>query len=194
MNQTKRKIWASLLMAMTMLWFFGNATALTTLQYGNTPTTQTTSDHNNPCNPCAAKSNPCNPCAAKKWKNPCNPCNPCASKANPCNPCGGKSTFKMSPYKKKSDAIAAGNKLFHNTNLSGSKALSCSVCHNPASKENLDLTTSKPWPHYVKMGGGIISLDQIIQICMVKPMQSTAFKWDDPELVALGAYVNSLRK
>ena len=42
-------------------------------------------------------------------------------------------------------------------------------------------------------GGGVITLDQMIQICMLRPMASKPFDWDDPELPALSAYVQSLK-
>ncbi|MBF0280833.1 MAG: cytochrome C peroxidase, partial [SAR324 cluster bacterium] len=125
-----------------------------------------------PCNPCAANSNPC----------------------NPCNPCGGKPAYKKSIYKTPAEAIADGNKLFHDKSLSGTNTMACTTCHNKDSEGVLDLTQSKAWPHHVEMGGGIVTLDQMIQICMVKPMQSQAFSWDDPSLVALSTYVLSLTK
>ncbi len=38
----------------------------------------------------------------------------------------------------------------------------------------------------------LITLDHMIQICMLTPMQSKAFAWDDPSLVAMNAFVLSL--
>ena len=39
---------------------------------------------------------------------------------------------------------------------------------------------------------GLITLDHMIQICMLTPIKSKAFAWDDPSLVAMNAYVLSL--
>lgn len=100
----------------------------------------------------------------------------------------------MSPYKSQGAATDAGKDLFASKSLSSNGKIACATCHNQYSKGKLDLTKSKPWPHHVAMGGGVITLDQMIQICMVKPMKSTAFSWDDNRLQALNAYVQSMRK
>jgi len=46
----------------------------------------------------------------------------------------------------------------------------------------------------VEMGKGVITLDQIIQICIVKPMGGTAMAWDDHRLAALATYISGLPK
>lgn len=160
----------------------------------------------NPCNPCAAKNacNPCNPCAAKK--NPCNPCNPCAAKnaCNPCNPCGGANVAAgdfMRPVGYAGMAstpalVSEGKALWYDTKLS-SNGLACQTCH--VNNAALNPSFAKPYPHKVAMpsqmaGVGPINLDEMVQFCMVVPMQAKPMKWGSRELAALTAYSASLQK
>ncbi len=166
----------------------------------------------NPCNPCAAKKNPCNPCAAKNPCNPCaakNPCNPCAAK-NPCNPCGANpcaaaavdSKLVVRPhgtmlYKGDTAALVReGKKLFMDENLS-TNGMACETCH--ADLEAFSGSFAKPFPHKVAMAfdsGGIssVSLDEMVQFCMVVPMAAKPLPWDSRELAALTAYTATLQQ
>ena len=177
---------------------------------------------NNPCNPCAAKTaNPCNPCAAKLAKNPCNPCaaknpcNPCAAKrANPCNPCaaknpcnpcgGGKVDPKMvtRPAGMKAysgnhaQLVAEGKKLWQDKSI-GTSGLACGTCH--VNYGNLKETFLKPYPHNVAMaqqraGLKTINADEMVQFCMVVPMQGKPLGWGSKELAALTAYTQEVQK
>ncbi len=159
----------------------------------------------NPCNPCAAKNacNPCNPCAAKKA---CNPCNPCAAKnaCNPCNPCGGAKVAArdfMRPVgfagaASTSALVSEGKALWNDTKLS-SNGLACQTCH--VNNAALNASFAKGYPHKVGMpsqmaGVGSIHLDEMVQFCMVVPMQAKPMKWGSRELAALTAYSASLQK
>jgi hypothetical protein len=164
----------------------------------------------NPCNPCAAKKacNPCNPCAAKKACNPCNPCaakNPCAAGAcNPCNPCGAAKIAArdfMRPVGFQGVAAATpalvseGKSLWNDTSLS-TNGLSCQSCH--ANNALLNPTFAQPYPHKIAMtsqmaGVGPVYLDEMVQFCMVVPMQAKPLKWGSRELAAITAYAGSLQ-
>lgn len=164
----------------------------------------------NPCNPCAAKKNPCNPCnpcAAKS--NPCNPCNPCAAKKNPCNPCGANpcaaeidpkrvlrpAGTKLHPGKL-SSLVRDGKKLFMDKKLS-TNGMACQSCH-----ANLDAfadSFATPFPHLVNMAvdnSGIksVALDEMVQFCMIVPMEAKTLPWDSHELAAVTAYTASLQQ
>ncbi len=160
----------------------------------------------NPCNPCAAK-NPCNPCAAK---NPCNPCNPCAAKKNPCNPCGANpcSGAEIDPklvVRPKGTTLFKGNmasllrdgeKLFKDQSLS-TNGMSCESCH--ADLEQFNDTFMKSYPHMVEMpmdssGVNSVDLDEMVQFCMVAPMEAKPFAWDSRELAAVTAYTATLQQ
>ncbi len=138
----------------------------------------------------AGKANPCgqNPCA----KNPCaaNPCgarNPCA--ANPCaaNPCG-KSANKpirsthITDHKK---LVAMGKRMWSDESL-GTSGFSCMTCHDDHANLNLDKV--KGWPHMVKMTGDIVTLDQMINYCMINPMAAEPLDPNSIEMTAMGAY------
>jgi len=168
----------------------------------------------NPCNPCPAqkKWNPCsakNPCAAHNpcaAKNPCAAANPCA--ANPCaaNPCAASN--KIDPKlvtRPKGTHLATGNPaallaegkvLFMSDTLS-TNGMSCNTCHDENSA--FENTFAKPYPHTVSMAAGragmkSINLDEMIQICMVAPMQAKPLAWESRELAALTAYVTEVQK
>ncbi len=162
----------------------------------------------NPCNPCAAKKacNPCNPCAAKKACNPCNPCNPCAAKnaCNPCNPCGGAKVAARDFMRPAGFATAAassalvseGKTLWNDTSLS-TNGLACQTCH--VNNAALNVTFAQAYPHKIAMpsqmaGVGPIHLDEMVQFCMVVPMQAKPLKWGSRELAALTAYSAALQK
>ena len=113
-----------------------------------------------------------------KKKNPCekNPCarNPCAK--NPCakNPCASKNT----PIRKKQvtdqkKLLTYGKALWNDEKLGKVKGTSCSTCHPGGA-----LLNSKPYPRHIKMAGDILTLDQMINFCMINPMKAKPLKWN----------------
>jgi hypothetical protein len=171
----------------------------------------------NPCaaktlNPCAAKTlNPCaaktlNPCAAKTL-NPCrgaNPCNPCG--ANPCNPCGGGASVDPARFAQpegeslaggnRAQLVAEGAKLWKDGSLSTNGA-SCSTCH-VQNYAQMQPTFAKPYPHRVMMveqmsGVPRVSAAEMVQFCMLQPMQAEPLPWSSPKLAALAAFVEHIR-
>ena len=148
----------------------------------------------NACNPCAAK-NACNPCAAKNACNPCaakNACNPCA--ANPCatNPCGVKMKVKpirTEKIKSLNDAVNLGGKLWKDTKL-GNSGLSCDTCH--ASGNAYNKTALQTYPHFVSMPNDVVTLDQMINFCMINPMKGDPLSYSSKEMTALSAYFQNV--
>ena len=140
----------------------------------------------NPCNPCSMKkmANPCNPCAMKTMKkhNPCNPCsmkkmanpcNPCGMKANPCsmNPCSASANTPIRPHAFNSfqEAVDLGKKMWNDDENMGTAGVACLSCH--ADFDLLNLEKRQNFPHYVKMVGDVVTLDQMINYCLVNPMK-----------------------
>ncbi len=131
-------------------------------------------------NPCGA-----NPCAT----NPCSMKNPCA--ANPCamNPCAAKQSGEANilirkwPLKNYKKVVARGARLWNDTSL-GTAGVSCASCH-----PNGALLNSKPYPKHVKMTEDIVTLDQMINFCMMNPMKAKPLAWNSQKLTALAAYV-----
>lgn len=152
----------------------------------------------NPCavNPCAAK-NPCatNPCAVNPCAvNPCavNPCavNPCAP-VNVCNPCAVNPPLRKKGIKSQKVAIKMGKRLWNDTKL-GNSGLNCNSCHTGGMQLNLDKVG--PFPHYVKMPNDVLTLDQMINYCMINPMKAKPLPWDSRELTAMAAYYQDIVK
>lgn len=154
----------------------------------------------NPCNPCG--SNPCasNPCR----ENPCgaNPCggNPCGS-----NPCAGA---KIDPARFKQptntplasgdsdELLAEGETLWKDRRL-GSSGIACATCHTDGVGQMAD-TFAAPYPHFVKMphdraGVSEVSASEMVNFCMMVPMQDEPLPWGSRELAALTAYVEQIQ-
>ena len=149
----------------------------------------------NVCNPCAAK-NACNPCAAKNACNPCaakNACNPCAA-MNACNPCAGKMKVKSirdkgQGFSSLDEAISYGEKLWKDPSLGNSK-LSCNTCH--VDGKTFNKTVILPYPHFVGMPKDVVSLDQMINFCMLNPMMADPLPYGSKEMTALSAYFQNV--
>lgn len=144
-------------------------------------------------NPCAAAANPCagtstNPCAVT---NPCAAANPCAGARAQVDPNRVTRPEGTEPYRAaRAELIAQGGELWKDTNLS-TNGLSCNTCH----MNNLAFlaTFAEPYPHKVEMALvqanlGEVQIDEMVQLCMVVPMQSEALPWESKELAALAAY------
>jgi cytochrome c len=140
--------------------------------------------------------------------NPCmaaNPCNPCAA-ANPCNPCAVKSLGEKvtqgdrelnSGGHSSGELVAMGETLWSDKSLSSSGATSCSTCHvNGTGMMNASF--AEPYPHYVAMAHERAGMDEVtaaemVQLCMVIPMENEPLEWNSVELAALTSYVESLQ-
>ncbi len=138
-----------------------------------------------------------------------NPCNPCA--ANPCNPCAAAGpAIDASKVKQPADVtlntggrseeelIAMGAELWNDKSLSSTGATACSTCH-VNNYAMINATFAEPYPHYVKMAKDRAGLDQVtaaemVQLCMVIPMQAEPLAWDAVELAALASYVESIQE
>lgn len=157
-----------------------------------------------PCSPCAPRAsrrNPCNPCAAK-GRNPCAAKNPCAA-ANPCA-AGGRIDPKLvtrpkgtKPFRGNRQALVQeGEKLWNDTHLSTNN-FSCQSCHR--GNAMFQPSFVKPYPHRVQMamdnaGLAKITLEEMVQFCMLKPMAAKPLPWDSRELAALTAYTAKVQK
>jgi len=160
----------------------------------------------NPCNPCSMKhnpcsmkkmANPCNPCSMKH--NPCsmkkmaNPCNPCSMKANPCsmNPCSsGKQLTRPHAFNSFQEAVDMGKKMWNDDTL-GTSGVACLSCH--ADFDLLNLEKNQNFPHYVKLVGDVVTLDQMINYCMLNPMAGKELDPDSKEMTAMAAYYRAYR-
>jgi hypothetical protein len=161
----------------------------------------------NPCNPCGMKANPCamkkmnpcNPCSMKKMANPCNPCgmkaNPCSMGANPCsmNPCSASANTPIRPHAFNSfqEAVDLGKKMWSDDEGMGTAGVACLSCH--ADFDLLNLEKRQNFPHYVKMVGDVVTLDQMINYCLLNPMKGKQLEKNSKELTAMAAYYRAYR-
>ncbi|MBI5344816.1 MAG: hypothetical protein HZB83_05695 [Deltaproteobacteria bacterium] len=119
--------------------------------------------------------------AAAKDKNPCSK-NPCMAK----NPCAAKNIpIRTNPIMDPAKLKEMGEKLWADTKL-GTSGLSCGTCHpNGAGLKK------EPFPKHIKMTGDIVTMDQMINFCMVNPMKGKLLAWNSQEMTALAAYITA---
>ena len=117
-----------------------------------------------------------NPCSVK---NPCGMKNPCAMKPKP---------IRKKPVTDSATLLQMGEKLWSDTKL-GKSGLACATCH----ADGKGLKT-EPFPKYLEMPNDILTLDQMINFCMVNPMKGTILEWNSLEMTALASYANAYAK
>lgn len=93
------------------------------------------------------------------------------------------------------ELLSMGEALWNDKAL-GSSKLSCASCHKNNVKR-FKKSFLKPYPHSVKMAKKKAGLDQVsvegmVQLCMVVPMKSTPLPWDSVELSALSTYIEQV--
>ncbi len=138
--------------------------------------------------PAMAAGNPCNPCSMKTHANPCNPCSMKPAKGQWGTP--GNTPIRDHAFDNFSQAVALGRKLWHDEQL-GTSGMSCASCHS--GYEFLHFDRNQNFPHFVKMVGDVVTLDQMINYCMLNPMKGKPFAKDSKELTAMAAYYRAYR-
>jgi hypothetical protein len=150
-------------------------------------------------NPCAAKT--LNPCDAKRAGSG----GVRMASANPCNPCGGA---KVDPARfkrprgtklasgKHSELVALGEQLWNDRSL-GNASVACSTCHY-GNYGQMNDSFDEPYPHYVAMPAQQASVSEVsaaemVNFCMIVPMQGEPLPWQSRELAALAAYVERIQ-
>ena len=79
--------------------------------------------------------------------------------------------------------IEYSEKLWKDPKL-GKSGKSCSSCHPDGA-----LLKPEPFPRFIKMTGDILTLEQMINFCMINPMKAEPLKWNSKELTALAMYI-----
>jgi cytochrome c len=108
---------------------------------------------------------------------------------------------KMDPKAEMAASIERGKALFMDAKL-GTSDQSCNTCHTKGGTMEAklgDLTVrafdaiNTKYPMYWKMGGKVMTLDQVINFCIVNPLKGKALAWDDQRLADLAAYCASVK-
>ncbi|AVI64194.1 c-type cytochrome [Halomonas sp. GFAJ-1] len=94
--------------------------------------------------------------------------------------------------------VERGKALFNDSSLS-SNGLSCASCHGADGQSGYQDTFNQPYPHAVAMGTNMFGMetvhaDEMVQLCMVAPMEAEPLDWESDELAALAAYVVSAQQ
>jgi cytochrome c len=94
-------------------------------------------------------------------------------------------------------AIMRGKALFVDESL-GTNGMSCNSCHveggtKPGKMGDMEIppftNVAKKYPMYFKMAEKVMTLDQVINWCILTPMEGKPLTWDDQRLADLTAYV-----
>ncbi len=96
------------------------------------------------------------------------------------------------------ELVARGDELWNDKTLSSSGGLACASCHVNTYGAMLP-SFAEPYPHRVMMmerETGITSNNaaEMVQICMIVPMQNEPLDWTSVELAALTEYVLEIQK
>jgi cytochrome c len=81
--------------------------------------------------------------------------------------------------------VAEGERLFHG-GLGNENTVSCDQCHPNAS--------NTPYPKFQKQLGKVAEQWQMINWCIMNPLESTPLAADDPKMIALLAYIKQERR
>jgi len=105
------------------------------------------------------------------------------------------------PTKALAQSVENGKKLFNDATL-GTSGQTCNSCHpeggTKAGKMG-EMTISAfdnlaaKYPRYVAAAQRVMTLDQIVNWCIVKALQGKALAWDDQKLTDLTAYCVSVK-
>lgn len=84
-------------------------------------------------------------------------------------------------------AVKQGDKLFHSS--LGRNTVSCDMCHPNATN-----THPETYPKFQKQIGKVIGLREMINWCIINPLEGDALALDDPKMIALEAYITYERR
>jgi cytochrome c len=92
--------------------------------------------------------------------------------------------------------LARGEKLWSDSSLSSNGA-ACATCHQGGAQ--FQASFAQPYPHPVAMvkqmsGVPAVNAAEMVQFCMLQPMQAEPLPWGSVELAALTAYVENLQQ
>lgn len=84
--------------------------------------------------------------------------------------------------------VAEGEALFHSSKL-GNNTVSCDQCHPNATN-----THPETYPKFQKQIGKVVTLFEMINWCLINPLEGKPLAADDPKMTALQAYITYERR
>ena len=113
-----------------------------------------------------------------------------------------KTMAEVNPAAELAKSIENGKKLFSDTSL-GTSGMTCNSCHlEGGTTEGMKMgdmalpafnSLGAKYPKYIETVKRVITLDQAVNFCIVKPLKGKALAWDDQKLTDLTAYVASVK-
>ncbi|WP_163558707.1 hypothetical protein [Halomonas sp. NO4] len=100
---------------------------------------------------------------------------------------------------KRRKLLARSEALYSDTSLS-TNGMACATCHGSEGNDiGYPATFEQPFPHEVAMARNQFNMpevhaDEMVQICMVAPMEAEPLAWGSEELTSLSAYVVEVQK
>lgn len=85
------------------------------------------------------------------------------------------------------EVVEQGEKKFHSA--LGSNKVSCDMCHPNASN-----THPETYPKFQKQLGRVVGLRDMINWCIINPLEGKKLKLDDPVMIQLEAYITYERR
>jgi len=94
-------------------------------------------------------------------------------------------------------AIMRGKELFVDESL-GTNGMSCNSCHveggtKPGKMGDMEIppfaNVAKKYPMYFKMAEKVMTLDQVINFCIITPMEGKPLALDDQRMADLASYI-----
>jgi len=109
------------------------------------------------------------------------------------NPCSASQNtpIRQHAFDNFKQASALGKKLWSDEENMGTAGVACLSCH--ADHALLHLDKNQTFPHYVKMVGDVVTLDQMINYCLLNPMKGKQLDKNSKELTAMAAYYRAYR-
>lgn len=100
------------------------------------------------------------------------------------NPCAKKAKqIRKNPVMDAKALMQEAERLWKDASL-GKAGVSCSTCHPDGAG-----LKKEQYPRYINMPDDILTLDQMINFCMMNPMKGKPLSWNNVKMTALAAYV-----
>lgn len=108
--------------------------------------------------------------------------------------------MEVNPAKELAKSVENGKKLFNDKTL-GESGMTCNSCHmEGGTKAGMMGEKSIPafdnlamkYPKFLMMAKRVMTLDQVVNFCIVNPIKGKALAWDDQKLTDLTAYCASV--
>jgi thiosulfate dehydrogenase len=112
-----------------------------------------------------------------------------------------KEAAQVDPDAALKESIENGKKLFMDASL-GTSGMSCNSCHAEGGTKDNEMgnmtmkafdNLNVQYPKYFPMAKKVMTLDQVVNLCITNALKGEALSWDDQKLADLVAYIASAK-